>query len=275
VTNVHPTLEKLAKLLSGRMEYDELIQEFLPHLLGKCEACSALLEEIRRLKQEIGHWDELVAVLESREAPQLFEHLAAHPFEEQLRLVEEQEAFHAWGFCDLLLKRSREAASGDPQRAVDLALLAVRLSVHLGDAYDPEWVLDLRARAYAHLANGHRVLGELRSAEDAFREADALLARSLSGNATVEAEVLSFKSSLRMAQRRFDEALAILDRVIAIYKDGELDDRDLHMAGRTLVEKAICGGREVRSRVGHSSSPGGGTPDRARAGPAALPLPAP
>jgi tetratricopeptide (TPR) repeat protein len=41
-----------------------------------------------------------------------------------------------------------------------------------------------------------------------------------------------------MAQRRFDEALEILDEVIAIYKDGDPEDQDLHLAGRALVQKA-------------------------------------
>jgi len=153
VTSEHPSLEQLAKMLSGRMEYDELLQEMLPHLLAKCETCSALVEEIRRLQREIGHWDEMVAVEESRVAPERVEQLADLPFEEQLQQAEEDEGLQAWGVCQLLLKRSRKAACADPQRAVDLALLAVRLSEHLGDAYDPEWVLDLRARAHAHLAN--------------------------------------------------------------------------------------------------------------------------
>src|SRR5436305_1633578 len=193
----------MAKMLSGRMEYDELVQEILPHLLARCETCTALVEEIRRLQRQIGHWDEMVAVHESREAPERVARLVGLPLEEQLQMAEEEEGLQAWGVCDLLLQKSREAVCAEPQRAVDFALLAVRLSAHLGDAYDPEWVLDLRARAHAHLANGLRVLGELRSAEEAFRQADALLGRSLSGNARVEAEILSFKASLRRAQRRF------------------------------------------------------------------------
>ncbi len=234
----HPTLEQLAKLLSGRMEADELLQEILPHLLPRCDTCTALVEEIHRLQRQIGHWDEMVALHESREAPERVAWLVGLPFSEQLQAVEEDESLQAWGVCDLLLQKSREAVCAEPQRAVDLALLAGRLSAHLGEAYDPEWVLDLRARAHAHLANGLRVLGELRSAEEAFRQADALLGRSLSGNARVEAEILSLKASLRRGQRRFEEALEILDRVISIYKDGDPEDRDLHLAGRALVKKA-------------------------------------
>jgi tetratricopeptide (TPR) repeat protein len=238
--SAHPTLEQMAKMLSGRMEHDELLQTILPHLLARCETCAALVQEIHRFQREVGHWDEWVAVLESREAPERVASLAGLSYEEQLQQAEEDESLHAWGVCNLLLVKSREAAAADPHRAVDLATLAVRLSDHLGDVYDPEWVLDLQSRAHAHLANAHRVLGEHRCAEEVFREADALLGRSLSGNARVEAEVLSFKASLRRAQRRFDEALEILDRVLSIYKDGDPEDRDLHLAGRTLVEKACA-----------------------------------
>jgi tetratricopeptide (TPR) repeat protein len=252
MTTAQPTLEQMAKLLSGRIEYDVLVQEILPHLLAKCETCSALVEEIRRLQGQIGHWDEMVAVLESQEAPELVARLEKLPYPEQLHQAEEEESLQVWGVCDLLLKKSRAAVCGEPQRAVDFATLAVRLSVHLDDAYDPEWVLDLRARAHAHLANSHRVLGEHRSAEEAFLQADTLLARSLSGNARVEAEVLSFKASLRRDQRRFEEALELLDRMILIYKDGDPEDRDLHLAGRTLVEKA---GAEIERCTPESAIP--------------------
>ncbi len=97
--------------------------------------------------------------------------------------MEEDEDLHAWGLCQLLLTKSREAVFSDPAQAVDLANLALRVVRHLGEAYDVEWVLDLRARCFAYLGNARRVLGELRSADDAFTKAEACLARSGSGNA--------------------------------------------------------------------------------------------
>jgi tetratricopeptide (TPR) repeat protein len=232
-------LEQVAKLLAGKMEVEEMVFEVLPHLLAQCDTCSSLVAEIRRLQGEVGHWSEMVAVFERREAPALLAELEELPYEAQLRQVETEESLQAWGVCDLLLAKSRAAVCGEPQRAVDLATLAVRVSARLDEAYDPEWVLDLRARAHAHLGNALRVLGELRSAEEAFLEAAGLLRRSLSGNEKVRAEVLSLKASLRRDQRRFDEALEILDEVIAIYKEGHPEDQDLHLAGRALVKKAF------------------------------------
>src|SRR5581483_5462016 len=147
---------------------------------------------------------------EGRQAPELWTRLVGLPYAEQLREVEEREELHAWGLCQLLLQKSREGTFSDPARAVELANLALRIVRHLGSAYDPNWVLDLRARCFAHLGNARRVLGELRSAEDAFVQAEDCLARSTSGNVEVQAEILDLKSSLRRAQRRLDEALDLI-----------------------------------------------------------------
>lgn len=215
----HPSLETLARWLAGRMEHDEVLAEIAPHLFERCAECRGKRDEIERLLQEIGHWDEEIAVVESRQAPELFAWLGEHPFEEQLRLVDEREDFQCWGLCNLLLKRSSEAVFEDPERATDLAELGVRVTQHLGDVYDPNWVLDLRARAYACLGNAQRVLGELRSAEAAFRNAERFLAESTSGNSLVAAEVVDLKSSLRRDQRRLDEAVSLADRALQLYRE--------------------------------------------------------
>ena len=173
------------------------------------------------MQREFGHWDERVAVLEGRQAPELFASFKDLPFDEQLSLVTDDETFQAWGFCQLLLKESLEAAFDDPIRAVNFAELAVKVSQNLGDAYDPHWVLDLRARAHAYLGNAQRVLGELRSAEAAFREAESLMARSMTGNPLIEAEILHLKASLLCAQRRSEKALGLVDRALGIYRKAD------------------------------------------------------
>jgi tetratricopeptide (TPR) repeat protein len=219
VPDSHPSLETLARWLAGRMEHDEVLAEIAPHLFDRCAECRGKRDEIERLLQEVGHWDEEIAVVESRQAPELFAWLGEHPFEEQLRLVDEREDFQCWGLCNLLLKRSFEAVHENPEQATDLAELAVRIAQYLGDVYDPNWVLDLRARAYAYLANAQRVLGELRSAEAAFRNAEQNLKDSTSGNSLVAAEVLDLKSSLRRAQRRLGEAVSLADQGLQLYRE--------------------------------------------------------
>jgi tetratricopeptide (TPR) repeat protein len=232
--DAHLSLETLAKWLSGGLEHEDVLRLVIPHFLERCPVCRERREEITRLQKEVGHWNEEVVVLEGREAPELWARLAERPYAEQLQGVEEDEELHTWGLCQLLLKMSREAVFSDPGKAVELANLALRVVRHLGEAYDSNWVRDLRARCFAYLGNARRVVGELRSADDAFVKADRCLALSSSGNSEVQAEILDLKSSLRRAQRRLDEALELLDRSLELYR--ELGDR--HGLGKALLQKA-------------------------------------
>ena len=224
----------MAKLLAGDLGHEELVTQVIPHFLGRCKVCRRHYEEIRRLQDEVGHWDERVAVLEGPEAKELFAALQDLPFEEQLARVLDDESFQTWGLCQLLLGRSLEAGFEDAAKAVNHAELAVKISQNLEDTYDPHWVLDLRARAQACLGNARRVLGELRSAEAAFLDADRLLGRSMTGNDLVHAEVLHLKASLRRDQRRFDEAIALLSEARTIYDDSQ----NSHGVAQTLLKEA-------------------------------------
>jgi tetratricopeptide (TPR) repeat protein len=234
VEDSHLTEETLAKWLSGTLEHDEVLRLVIPHFLAHCPVCRERHAEILRLQKEIGHWDPEIAVMEGRQAPELWDRLAGRSYAEQLREVEEREDLHAWGLCQLLLQKSREATFSDPARGVELANLALRVVRHLGQTYDPNWVMDLRARCFAYLGNARRVLGELRSAEDAFLKAEGCLARSTSGNVEIRAEILDLKSSLRRAQRRLDEAMDLIDRAFSLYREAGEE----HGIAKSLLKRA-------------------------------------
>ncbi len=157
--DAHLSLEMMAKWLAGDLESDDLYTKVIPHLLASCPACSERYEEIQRLKREVGHWDERVAVFEGQEAPSLVAELLRHPFDEQLGMVADDPGFQSWAVCQHLLKKSLEAAFEDPASAVNLAELALHAAQHLETAYDPHWISDLHARAFAYLGNGRRILG--------------------------------------------------------------------------------------------------------------------
>lgn len=230
----HPSLETMASWLSGRLEHDLVRKEIVTHLVRTCPKCSQLYEEVLRCQSEMGHWDELIAVQESLEAPELYETLAGLPFAEQLVRVEEDETLHQWGLCQLLLAKSMDSVFADPTKSFELAELATRITRFLGDAYDPHWVLDLRARALAHVANALRILGELCGAEAYFRSAEDCLATSLSGNTLVQAEILDFRSSLLRDQRRWEEALALCKEASELYET----NGDRIGVARSLIQKA-------------------------------------
>jgi tetratricopeptide (TPR) repeat protein len=234
VEDSHLTEETLAQWLSGTLEHDAVLRLVIPHFLARCPVCRERHAEILRIQAIVGHWDPEIAVTEGRQAPMLWARLDGQPYAEQLRAVEADEELHAWGLCQLVLQKSREATFSDPVRAVEQANLALRIVRHLGQGYDSNWVMDLRARCFAHLGNARRVLGELRSAEDAFVKAESCLARSTSGSVEVRAEIFDLKSSLRRAQRRLDEALSLIDRALSLYREA---DRE-HGSAKLLLQRA-------------------------------------
>jgi tetratricopeptide (TPR) repeat protein len=230
----HLDLEVMAKWLSGTLEQDDILRLVVPHLLEECPVCRERHEEILRIQQEVGHWDPEISVIEGQQAGELWSRLSELSYPEQIREIDADEELHTWGLCQLLLQKSREATFSDPAKGVELANLALRIVRHLGKAYDPNWVMDLRARCFAYLGNARRVLGELRSADDAFVKAESCLIRSTSGNVEVQAEILDLKSSLRRGQRRLDEALRLIDEALSLY--GEAGD--IHGIAKALVKKA-------------------------------------
>ena len=53
-----------------------------------------------------------------------------------------------------------------------------------------------------------------------------------------EPVLLILKAPLRMAQRRFPEAIKLLDQAVALYLEGQPEHRDPHLAGRSLISKS-------------------------------------
>jgi tetratricopeptide (TPR) repeat protein len=94
------------------------------------------------------------------------------------------------------------------------------------------FIADLRARTFAELGNAYRV-------NERFPEADAAFERSIefleagTGDSLLQARVLDLLASLRSAQRRLDDAIALLDQVYDLY----LEAGDSHLAGRALISK--------------------------------------
>jgi tetratricopeptide (TPR) repeat protein len=134
------------------------------------------------------------------------------PYRDQAALVQSDKSFHTARFCMRLAQLSLVGATMNPAIAVELASLAVWISDHLS-RFDPRRLYDLRALCLALLGHGRGVLGEAKSAGDAFDEAAAALAAG-TGDPAVEAEVVMLEAFLRGSERRFGEAVSLLDRFL-------------------------------------------------------------
>jgi len=218
----HATPLFIAKLLANRLEPGDAVGQVVPHLLATCPDCRAAWEEVERLQAETGHRDEraalaaMAAVTESEAAPELLAELSALSYAEQVCAVEHAPRFQSRALCRLLLRKSRRAAFVDGALAVDWASLALRVANHLTQSYGTPAVDALRAEAFATLGNAHRVIGELRVAEECFLSAGQLLDRPAVATPGLLAEVHSLLASLRLAQRRLPEARELVAFALAV-----------------------------------------------------------
>lgn len=141
----------------------------------------------------------------------------------------------SWGLCESLIARSQACRWQDPEQMVLLAERAVSAAESVDPMeYGREVVADLRARAFAELANAYRVADDLESAERMLRRAVELSARGTQ-DPLLLARIMRLTAALRSAQRRFDEALALLDACHTIYER----HGDRSNAGRALISKGL------------------------------------
>jgi tetratricopeptide (TPR) repeat protein len=92
------------------------------------------------------------------------------------------------------------------------------------------FVEELRARAWGGFADVRRKAGDLGSAEEALRHAEACLLRG-TGDRLARARLLERKAALRHAQERSEEAARLLGRAILLYRRaGQWDE-----VGRVLI----------------------------------------
>ena len=179
-------------------------------------------------------------------APKLYTELTRHPVSRQRALIQRTWRFKNYVFAEFLLEESIRHVPDDPSRAEDLAELALVIAEQLvGSHYGPALINDLRARAWAYVANARRVATDLRGADEAFSKAEQLLADG-TDDVLLKARILSLKGELRCDQRQFQEAERLHENAIAIYRDGGED----HWVGRTLISMARAAnesGKPVRA----------------------------
>lgn len=179
---------------------------------------------------EILHFAVLL-LREREEAPELFDVLFHHAEGRREEVLRSDVRFHTWGLFELLVERSLETVTRDPGHAEELGQLALVLSEHLHPGtYGRKAIVDLRIRALAYIGNARRVRSDLDGAEKAFTAARAKLQRG-TRDPYERAILFDLESSLRRDQRRFKEAVDLLEQAGEIF----LETGNTHRAGRTLL----------------------------------------
>lgn len=128
--------------------------------------------------------------------------------------------YQQWAFVERLCDESIRAASKDPRRAFDLAVVAVRVAGRL--PVWEHWRLRLLGHALAHLANAHRVANRLDAADRTFAAARRIRAAGLDPDLLLDPGRLpDLEASLRRGQRRFPEALRLLEQAAPLTRRAE------------------------------------------------------
>lgn len=144
-------------------------------------------------------------------------------------LIEKAREYQRWYVAERLCHESARAASHRPTLAMELAELAL-LAAELSSG-DRAWKDRLRGYCFAFVANALRVQGELRRAEETFTLAEELWKTGAHADPGLLAawRLPDLKASLRRGQRKFQEALDLLDEALALGPEA---------AGRILLNKA-------------------------------------
>jgi tetratricopeptide (TPR) repeat protein len=252
----HPDREILERFLDGDLADDASCA--LQRHLFLCRTCEERLVDllpappppsspdvrdeyrdlIRRLleSQRTRISDRRAALVADRAAAaELWRDLEPHDREGRRALIRNHPRFQTWGFFELLVELSRQAVLEDPRTAEDLLRLVIDVVGQLDpDEHGPGSLEAAEARAWAWLGNALRVQEDFAGAETAFQTAELYLAQSWL-DPLDEALLLELKAPLRRAQRRFDEALEMLDGAIAIYR--EINEPNLQ--GRALMVRGV------------------------------------
>jgi tetratricopeptide (TPR) repeat protein len=233
--------------------------EHLFSLLALCPVCCDVggwlleLHETGALPPLFGLIDAVLARSRA-EAPRLLGDLLSCAPEDRLARLHTEPRFASWGLCELLVRESRQAAADKASEALHLADLAVHAADRIpeNDPFEDKWIYQLRSLAWAAHANARRVQGDLAGAESSFDMSDSWWEAGTAGTGDAlgyEPVLLDLKASLRRAQRRFPEALKLLDQAENLFLHGQPEQRDLHLAGKSLIKRA-----QILIEMGESES---------------------
>jgi tetratricopeptide (TPR) repeat protein len=167
-------------------------------------------------------------------AHQLVSRLLRHAPERRRLLVRQRERYRTYSVADALVEVCRASMSDDPSGAEALAELALWILESLDRARYPEdMVNDLRAQAWAAIANCRRIGCDLVSVSRAFELAEGFLRRG-TGDPVDAAGFLDLQVSYLIDLHRFLEADDALRRLLRIYREAG----DRHSEGRVLLKQA-------------------------------------
>lgn len=259
----HVDLELLLLVVQGVLKPHVLSRTMHYHLRDLCGECRAAFDTFgetdRRLFEEAGAdvgeksftedvryapafgrqgervfaWAQALARERKRAQEDLAILLALPAAEREHRVIRARNRFRSRAVAELLVEECRRMVRTSWKEARALAALVPVVLDRIPGAARRVWHHEIRLRALAYQANAHRAGGEHSAADQLFVSLRRELAESKTADAALHAEIASLEASLRLGQRRLDEARQLLDRAILLAR--EISDRELLV--RALVQR--------------------------------------
>jgi transcriptional regulator with XRE-family HTH domain len=198
----------------------------------RAEILALLLAQLRGAERQarLASWEEA-----RRHAGRMWERLSGCSASERRALILTQAEFQTAGLCERLCEESIGVVANNPALAVELAGLAAEVARRVpGEA---AWSFRLEGFAGLHEANAVRVAGRPRRSRALSERVMALWHAGAAADPGLlnEARVLQMEAALRRDLRQLPEALALLDRALALDRWGERASLMVSKA-RTLEE---------------------------------------
>ncbi|HYN20471.1 MAG TPA: tetratricopeptide repeat protein [Thermoanaerobaculia bacterium] len=252
MTASHSTTEDFAKFIRDPAEPASFPRNtrLVRHLLAACAPCQQSLAKVVSKPAEGSDYGEAFAAAErsltaflatdhpSESSPEeLLAELSFLPGEEQANRVATDGRYAFPSFVKHLIDESHAVRYQDAARMLHLANLA-RLAAEacpVKAAGSEPKRNDVLAQSWRQYGNALRVLGRLREAEAAITTGQCYL-QAGTRDPRLRARQCTQTASLRMSQRRFEEAIEQAEEARQIY--GELEDN--HSLASTMVQKSIA-----------------------------------
>ena len=249
----HLTPDDLESLLNSgfRSRHNEKSTTLTRHIIAACPVCLQLVRRAAAARDP-RRYDYTAAFAAAEKAladflakgrpplappEELLAELAEMQEAEQLQRVANDHRFAHPLLAARFVEESHGNRYGSPARMLHLAHLA-RLSAEgctADEAGSGPRLADLLAQSWQQLGTALRVAGRLREAAEAMTTAQRFQEQG-TGDPRLRASLLDHTSSLRIFERRFDEAGDASEEAGRIYR--ELDDRS--SLARTMVHRAIA-----------------------------------
>jgi len=230
MADLHITRELLRAFSRGELPPRLLLNLCLEHLTALCSTCRREVEAWRRERGTTLHdytqAFQILPELISKQVPKVAEErrsaardlraLLKFPAEErESRVKRARNHYRGIALVQLLLEESRKRFTTEPREAIHLSELARTVLQHTPQV--PGY-FDYLALATAYLANATRVFGDRRLASQHLGHARFLISHEGVTDPEILARIDDLEGSLRIDQRLFPEAEALLRRAIMLYR---------------------------------------------------------